>query len=410
MNARIVTALFCLLVTLGLILGSGQTTPVTTQPPPNQKPTSSVIDASRYPNLQAALNALPAEGGIVRIPPGNYELTQPLVVTAENVHLQGSGASTHLINKNETGQPALWLRPKDRKTNARSRIWRVQVSDMRISGNKKSGDGLFAEGINEIYLHGLSIDHNGQHGIHLLDCYEDPRIVNSLMTYNGEAGLNIKAGHDIVVSANQFEENQDALRCVDSFNLCMNGNNLDDHLRHGVVIENTYGSVVTGNMIEECQGTAIVLDRDCYGITLSANVIAHNFGGGVDLKDAWGCAVSANTFTIVRPFSIQVGSESGRVTISGNSFSNSWIGGKLKRKEADPATGVILKGTSDIAITGNSFTGLSTSAVVADEKCQRLAIVGNVIADVGAGSETKVPATNLSKASGVVLEQNVIQK
>ena len=57
---------------------------------------------------------------------------------------------------------------------------------------------------------------------------------------------------------------------------------LDDHLRHGVVIENTYGSVVAGNMIEECRGTAIVLDRDCYGITLSANVIAHN-GGGIDL-------------------------------------------------------------------------------------------------------------------------------
>ena len=201
-----------------------------------------------------------------------------------------------------------------------------------------------AEGINEIYLHGLSIDHNGRHGINLTDCYEDPRIVNSILTYNGEAGLNIKAGHDIVVSANQFEENKDALRCVDSFNLCMNGNNLDDHLRHGVVIENTYGSVVSGNMIEECQGTAIVLDRDCYGITLSANVIAHNFGGGVDLKDAWGCAVSASTFTIVRPFSVRVGAGSGRITISGNSFSNSWIGGMVKRKAARPCHGYIVDG------------------------------------------------------------------
>ena len=60
---------------------------------------------------------------------------------------------------------------------------------------------------------------------------------------------------------------------------------LDDHLRDGVVIENTYGSVVAGNMIEECAGTAIVLDRDCYGITLSANVIAHETSGGIDLRD-----------------------------------------------------------------------------------------------------------------------------
>jgi hypothetical protein len=50
-----------------------------------------------------------------------------------------------------------------------------------------------------------------------------------------------------VVNANQFEENQYALRCLDSFNLTMNGNTLDDHLRHGVVIENTYGTVLSGN-------------------------------------------------------------------------------------------------------------------------------------------------------------------
>ena len=65
----------------------------------------------------------------------------------------------------------------------------------------------------------------------------------------------------------------------------MTGNNLDDHLRHGVVIENTYGSIVSGNMIEECNGTAIILDRDCYGITVAANTIAHHLGGGVHLLD-----------------------------------------------------------------------------------------------------------------------------
>ena len=55
--------------------------------------------------------------------------------------------------------------------------------------------------------------------------------------------------------------NLDALRCLDPFNLCMTGNCVDDHLRHGVVIENTYGSIVSGNMIEECNGTAVILDR-----------------------------------------------------------------------------------------------------------------------------------------------------
>ena len=52
----------------------------------------------------------------------------------------------------------------------------------------------------------------------------------------------------------------DAVLCTDSFNLTMTGNNLDDHLGNGVVVENTYGSITSGNMIEECKGFAVVFD------------------------------------------------------------------------------------------------------------------------------------------------------
>ena len=325
--------------------------------------TGAVIDASKYESLQAAFDAVPETGGIVRIPPGDYKLTQPLICVRENTRIEGAGAATHLINKNEEGEPALILRHQQYTDDPRARIWRVQLADFRISGNPKSGDGLLAQGVNEIFVHNLSIDHNGGHGINLVDCYEDPRIADSIVTYNANAGLNILRGHDIVVNGNQFEENLDAVRCIDSFNLCMNGNNLDDHLRNGVVIENTYGSVLSGNMIEECQGTGIVLDRDCYGNTISANVIAHNSGGGVDLIDAWGCAVSANTFTMAAKRGLEIGPGSGRITVTGNNFSNAHIG--PGRKRDDESMGVVLKSTSDITITGNIFTGLSESAIKA---------------------------------------------
>src|SRR4029078_6072693 len=141
----------------------------------------------------------------------------------------------------------------------------------------------------------------------------------------------------------------------------MTGNNLDDHLRHGVVIENTYGSVVSGNMIEECNGIAIILDRDCYGITLSANVIAHETSGGIDLRDAHGCTVSANTFTIVKKNALLIGPASSRITVTGNNFSDSFIGdGTFKREAADlDASGIILSGTSDVGVSGNLVSGVN---------------------------------------------------
>ena len=350
------------------------------------------LDASAFPSLQAALDALPESGGIVIIPPGNYELAEPLVVKTAETRIEGSGASTHLINKNETGKHALIVRPPNLDKDKKAALWRVQIGNLRISGNPKSGDGIYATRVQEIFLQGVSVDHHGGNGIHLDNCYEDPRVSDSIFTYNALAGLQISGCHDIVVNANHFEENQDAIRCVDGFNLCCNGNNIDDHLRHGIVIENTYGSVCSGNMIEECNGTAIILDRDVYGITLSANVIAHHLGGGIDLRDANGCAVSANTFVLCHGFSVRLGKESGRDSISANAFTNTHIGnGQLKRPtlehknplQIDTGSGILIEGASDLAITGNTFTGLDTAAIQASAGAAGLLITSNVLAECG---------------------------
>ena len=383
-----------------------------------------IIDASQYPNLQAAFDAVPDGGGIVTLPPGNFDITQPLILSKSETRVTGSGAATHIRNRNENGEPALIVRdPRragkpSREMRRESYLWRVQLADFRVSGNPKSGDGIYVDGANELYIHGLSVDHNGGHGINCQDCLENPRITDSSFTYNAKAGLNIQGGHDIVVNANQFEENQDAVRCSDSFNLCMNANNIDDHLRHGVVIENTYGSVLSGNMIEECAGTAIILDRDCYGIAISSNVIAHNLGGGVDVRDGWGISISANTFTIVPNPAIRVGPNSGRISITGNAFSNSHIGGKTRREEDYQATwprisfaaGVYLEDTSDIAITGNIFTGLIGQAVRTQGRCVRIALAGNVASDLGRKHGGKALAFDMTGATEVAAGLNAIAK
>jgi hypothetical protein len=350
-----------------------------------------VIDAGTHPSLQAAVDALPPGGGIVMIPPGEFELSQPLRITGENIHIVGSGPATHLRNVNVEGAPAIAIvppEPFDRKATGSRRTfrWRVQLSNLRVTGNEKSGVGIEAVWVNEIFLHGLSVSNHGGDGVFLDHCYEDPRIADCLFTYNKACGVNLLGCHDIVVSANQFEENLDALHCIDGFNLCMTGNNLDDHLRDGVVIENTYGSVVSGNMIEECQGWAVILDRNCYGDTLSANVIAHN-GGGADLRDAHGCAVSANTFTILKTHALRIGPDSGRITVTGNNFSNSHVGeSEIKRAANDlSAAGVTLEGTRDVTITGNVFSGLSTPAIDrVGAASERIAVVGNVFSEVAA--------------------------
>ena len=342
------------------------------------------IYASRYPSIQAAIDALPADGGAVYLPPGTFQINEPLRVTASDVLIEGAGAATHIKNVNTEGKSAMIVQHGSGAKNRKAELWRIRLANFRITGNEKSGHGIEAGRVNEIFIDGVTVSYHGGDGIRLHYCYEDPRICDSLITYNKKTGLNLVACHDIVVSSNQFEENQDALRCTDGFNLCMTGNNLDDHLGDGVVIENTYGSVVSGNMIEECNGTAIVLDRDCYGVTLSANVLAHNVAGGIDLRDAHGCSVSANTFTIMKKNALLIGPNSGRITVTGNNFCDSYIGqGAVKRAADDrAAAGMVLRGTSEIAAVGNLFSGVRPKALAAEGEPSRcILFCDNVLVD-----------------------------
>jgi parallel beta-helix repeat protein len=376
------------------------------------------LDAAKFPSIQAAFDALPASGGLVKLPPGKLEIREPLIIKTEDTRVIGAGASTWIRNLNEEGKPAIILRPPTLDQDKKARLWRVQLADFRIEGQEKSGDGIFAEGIQEIYLEGMSIDHHGGHGIHLVDCFEDPRIADCILTYNKKCGIEIVNCHDIVVNANHFEENQDALHCTDGFNLCMNGNNIDDHLRHGVIIENTYGSVVSGNMIEECNGTAIILDRDCYGITLSANVIAHHLEGGIDLRDAHGCSVSANTIVLAHKFGVRVSKDSGRHAISGNSFTNTYIGGGLDKRPAegptpmhiDEGSGIFVDGGQDCAITGNTFTGLSTMAVWATKGSAGLLVASNVCHDCARKLPKDSPWIDLDSSRDSLIKDNLTRR
>jgi hypothetical protein len=336
------------------------------------------INAANFPSLQGAIDAIPADGGVVRLPPGTFEISQPLVIRRSDVQLIGCGAATHIKNTSADGKPAILISHADGdKVKNPDKLWRVMLSNFRITGNAKSGHGIEATMINEVFLQGMTVSYHGGDGIKLDRCYENPRVNDCLITYNKQTGLNVPGCHDIVVCGNQFEENRDAVHCFDGFNLCFTGNCIDDHLGDGVVIENTYGSVVTGNMIEECDGRAIVLARDCYGITLSANVIAHN-GGGIDLVDAHGCAVSANTFVLLKPppaakageetkaldtRCLRITKDSGRITVSGNTFCDSYIGeGAVKRKVNDQlAGGIVLENTKDVNITGNTFSSVPKS-------------------------------------------------
>lgn len=363
-----------------------------------------VVDASAYDSLQAAFDQLTDGGGKVVIPAGRYEIDRPVIVSRGDVMIQGSGTCTHIVNRNENGEPVLRIVSPEEK----AYLWRVQVCDLRITGNPKSGAGIQAVRVNELLLSRLSVEHNGGDGILMDHCYEDPRVCDSLMTYNAATGLNLLGCHDIVVSANQFEENMDGVHCIDGYNLTMTGNNLDDHLGNGVVIQNTYGSIVSANMIEECNGHAIILRGDCYGDAISANTLAHCKGEGVRIENARDITISANAFVLLAEHSIHALDSAAQLTITGNTFSRYPFDPERSRK-GDPGGGVLLEAIHDVTISGNTFTATRQEAIKAvGDSNHRISITGNTVFNASSEKPGAFCAFFLENPAFCMVTNNII--
>ena len=91
---------------------------------PGARPT---IAAAKFTSLQAAFDAVPEGGGLVRLPAGTFEITEPLRVHSEDTCVEGAGTATHIKNLNVDGQPALLvshLECVDAKTDRKHQLWR----------------------------------------------------------------------------------------------------------------------------------------------------------------------------------------------------------------------------------------------------------------------------------------------
>ena len=133
-------------------------------------------------------------------------------------------------------------------------------------------------------------------------------------------------------------------------------------------------------------------------------------GGGVHLLSLPDCKVQ-HSFPVGGDIvGLAIGPESGRITVTGNNFSDRYIGdGKFRsNRDQDRATGVFLFGTTDVAVAGNVFAGLNRQAIEADAACRRINILGNVITDLNRRTDTPRPALDLADGRHVLVEHNTL--
>jgi hypothetical protein len=86
---------------------------------------------------------------------------------------------------------------------------------------------------------------------------------------------------------------------------------------------------------------------------------------------------------------LRIGPSSGRITVSGNSFSSSYIGDGKDRRQPDDrqAAGLILAKTSGVNVSSNVFSGVGPKALGLDGESSRILFADNLLIGVQSDHE-----------------------
>jgi hypothetical protein len=264
-------------------------------------------------HINAALAALPAQGGTVLLSDGTFSLSAPIIPTVNNSRLLGQGPQATLI------QAAVGANCNGYQYNSATQLYNLifcAIEGMTFNGNYNAGAGntsgygcridyslasytfwdfylrdvWFNNWANDGYYstagHGYVLDHVlgeycGGNGCNIAGgAFNDspPRIVNGTFKINGLAGVTIGATNgqsvtDAVVLGNEITSNSGP---------------------YGLILSGS-GQKAIGNKIGNNRGTGVHITGGNEGIEFIGNTVAFNATHGLLLDDA-NCTVDGNFF------------------------------------------------------------------------------------------------------------------
>lgn len=189
--------------------------------------------------IQDALNSLPASGGEVVLPPGNFFIRQPLVLRRDFQTLRGSGSATVLRLVDNANCPVLIL--GEPVNSPKHIVKNLCVRDLTIDGNRKNQTRelwqLTGEG-SEIRNNGLTIQ-----------CVENSVVENLSAARCRSGGLVTTLGvrHLTVKKFESFDNQFDGLACYLTEDSTFTGLNLHHNPGAGISLDLAFNHNVISN-------------------------------------------------------------------------------------------------------------------------------------------------------------------
>lgn len=324
-----------------------------------------------YTDIQTAINALPAGGGVVYVKEGTYTLTETLVINKSNVALLGAGAAAIIKLGADVDDHVITL--GDNATIRTSLL----IADLLVDGNKANNagniDGIFLAGkIEDSKITGCWVKDCDQHGIRTHSNCNRNIITENTCVGNDDYGIYI---------INSSEPN------IVSNNSCnSNGNS-------GIVLLTTTGPVfATGNICT--QNTVNGISLSCNSSTINNNICTGNTEDGIYLNAGIRNSIIGNSCKGNGHHGIEIRSASWNTLVGNTCTQNS-------QTTANTYDGIRLSLTCTYnSITGNTVFsgdvgnrhkyGINEESAAANYNI----ILGNILNVAGVTANTRVQGAN----------------
>lgn len=362
-----------------------------------------------HTTIQAAIDALGTDGGVIFIAPGTYTENLTIASNTKYLRIVGSGIGKTILKSTTSGTPVIMI-------NSGCEV--IAIEHLTVEHTQTaSGSHCIATAsattrdirIHHVYLKG------GDRGIYLYAVYR--AWIHACHIYDpANYGIWVRDYEDIFITDNRiYSSGASSIYCSSTNRFTIRGNIIMSPASYGVYVSGGERGTVQGNVVRLSSGTAIYCASDYTEIIGNT---CHDVGGyGIHVQGANGVTVAGNAIYVSDNDSIYI-QECDVVAVTGNTIRYSGNNGIYCKK----ARYCTFNGNAVYDSNGDGFTCYNSSTyatkwctIVGNTFCendqygidlagtyaQYITIVGNVLRDNTSG------ATHNTGGTGNVVANNV---
>ncbi len=229
--------------------------------------------------INAALNSLPAGGGVVYMKEGTYNITTSIIIPDDNVEIIGAGASTRITTTQDIAMITM------------TNVERISIHLIYLYGAGVGGVtnyGIYFDNVDTSSIDGCWIENVGFAAIYLTNASNQNTIHNCKIINNSRLGIYMYASSYNNILNNQCSNNNLNAAIFlehDCFFNVIISNQCNDNGVSGIILgDNSDHNIIEGNVILSNDWRGIMILETADNNTITNNQILRNIADGIYIR------------------------------------------------------------------------------------------------------------------------------